>query len=129
MDASVVTLALVSTPAQPVDPGAAWVLIVGVLTPFLVSVVNQPGWSRQRRQIVAVAVSLLIGVGTVVIGGTVSNWSLAPSELVVVVAAVVGAAQAAYALIWKPTGAAGRVEAATSRSQPYEADPPAQHAA
>jgi hypothetical protein len=93
----------------------AWTLLVGAIVPVLVAVVNQPGWNATVRRIVAVGVSLVIGLGTVVAQG-LADFS--PAGALVTIAAVVGAAQAAYALIWKPSGTTDSVERATSRTTP-----------
>lgn len=88
----------------------AWALIVGAVTPFLVAVINQPGWSALVRRAVAVGVALILGVVTVAVQG-----GLSLSGGLVTVAAVLGASQAAYALVWKPTGVTSAVESATTR--------------
>lgn len=91
---------------------AAWSLIIGAITPFLVAVVNQPTWSSRQRQITAVVISILVGAVTVVVGGTVADWSLNLPNILTIIAAVVGAAQATYATIFnKPAKA---VEVKTS---------------
>lgn len=108
---------------QTIDPNASWALIVGAITPFLISVINNPRYSNQLRQAIAVGVSLVVGIITVVIGGTVLDWSLTLTNILFIIAGVVGAAQAFYSLVWKPTGVAPRVEAATSKNTELVAVP------
>lgn len=76
--------------------------------PILIAVVQQSRFSSQMRQIVAIVVAALGGVGTVLASGNfdVQNW-------LVTLVAVIGAAQASYALIFKPTGAAAVIERKT----------------
>ena len=40
----------------------AWMIILGVLAPLLAAIVNQPGWSTNRRRGVAVAVCGVLAV-------------------------------------------------------------------
>lgn len=91
---------------------ATWGTLIGLLSPLLVAFVQQPWWSNQYRQIVAVGVSALLGILTVVASGTfdVQNWLLT-------LVAVIGAAQTSYALVWKPTKVAKVIELKTSSGQ------------
>lgn len=87
----------------------SWGLILGVLSPILISVVQQPSWSGQVRTLVGVVVSLAIGVLTVLANGgaDLKDW-LATLALVLV------ASQATYRGIFKPSGAADAIEKVTS---------------
>ena len=40
----------------------AWMIILGVFAPFLAAIVNQPGWSKERRQAIAIAVCGVLAV-------------------------------------------------------------------
>lgn len=93
------------------DSSTAWALVVGALTPVLVAAVNQPRWTRQTRQVVAVVVAVLVGLVTVIVQGAAD---FSAEGAVITIAAVVGAAQAAYAVLWRPTGVAPAVMRATS---------------
>lgn len=108
---------------QTIDPSASWALIVGAVTPFLIAVINNPRYSNQLRQVIAVGVSLLVGIMTVIVGGFVLDWTLSLPNILFIISAVVGAAQAFYSLVWKPTGTAARVEAATSKDTELVAVP------
>ena len=96
---------------------AAWSLLVGALTPFLIAAVNRPTMTVQARQIVAAVISLLVGLITVILGGTIGDWTLSLNNGVIIMASVVGSAQLAYALIWKPTKIAEVVELATTPAE------------
>lgn len=87
---------------------ASWGVLVGALMPFLIAVVQQPAWSTRQRQVVALAASLVAGVGTVLASGTFD-----PQNWLVTLAVVVGAAQASYTLLKNP---ALKVEHLTSRN-------------
>lgn len=93
----------------------AWALILGAITPLLVSVVNQPRWTGLTRQLVMLGIALAVGLVNVIVQGLVIDWSLSFGNVLVILASVVGATQAAYTVLWKPTGIAGKVEAATSK--------------
>lgn len=108
---------------ENMDPSMAWTLLVGGLAPLLVAVVNQPRWSTQRRQIVAVAISLVLGFLSLVVGNVITDWSLTLPNVVFILSAVVGAAQATYTFVWKPSKAAPSLEAATSPAVKPEAEP------
>lgn len=88
---------------------ASWGALIGVVLPLLIAVLNQPRWTPQQRQLLAVGVSTVAGVGTVIASGNfdLQNW-------LVTIAAVIGAAQAAYAVLWKPTNIAPTIETKTS---------------
>ena len=93
------------------DNATAWALIIGAVLPFLIAVVNRPKWSGTVRQIVAVAISLAVGLVTVVVQGA-ADFTL--QGALVTLAAVVGAAQATYALVWKPSKIAPVLERVTT---------------
>lgn len=84
--------------------------LVGAFLPLLTAVVNNPRWTSQQRQIISALISLVVGVVVVVASG---NFD--PQNWIVTLVAVVGAAQAAYAFLWKPTKVAPAIETATSR--------------
>ena len=87
--------------------------VLSALAPLVVALLNRPSWSAGRKQLVALAVS----VGLAVVALAVTGGFTSGQDVATVVLAVVGATQAAYALVWKPTGVAPAVEAATSRDQ------------
>lgn len=92
-----------------IDHPAAWGLILGVLTPLLTSVVEQPQWSRRLRFAVAVLCAVAVGTLTVMAAGDVdlTNWLLT-------VGAVLAASQAAFHEFYKPAGVAQVIELKTA---------------
>lgn len=91
---------------------ASWALILGVLTPLIVSVVQQPQWSDRTRAVVSVVASVLIGVVTVLANGGIESGQ----TLLSVCALVFVASNTAYKTLWKPTGVSPAIERATSKS-------------
>lgn len=85
-------------------------LLVGVLTPAVVAVINHPIWEPQAKRIIAVVAAALLGVLTVIANGLFTDFEVTTANLVTAVLAVIGASQTAYALLWKPTGAADSIE-------------------
>lgn len=92
----------------------AWAIILGFVTPLITAVVKRPGMSKQAVQIISLIVAVVIGIGNLFVQGTLSNidWNLTTALASVV--AVIGASQAAYALLWKPTGVEPAIDSATS---------------
>lgn len=93
---------------------ALWGALFGMLVPFLVALVDQPEWSSQKRQIAALGVSVVAGMGTVLGSGDFD-----PTNWVATITAVVAASQASYTLLWKPTGTARKVQRATALNGPW----------
>lgn len=94
---------------ESVKDTASWAALIGAMLPLLIAVVNRPQWTAQMKQIIGIAVAAIGGIGTVLASGNfdAQNW-------LVTLVAVIGASQAAYALIWKPTKVAPKIEQATS---------------
>lgn len=93
----------------------AWSMLLGIITPFVVSVVKNPKWTAGRKRVVSVVIAAAIGTMNVLVSGAISNWADYTLQGVLVnLALVVGSGQAAYALLWKPTGVTDKVEVATS---------------
>lgn len=84
-------------------------LLVGAVSPLLTSVLQQPQWSKRVRIAVSGAVSIVIGFAIAAAAG-----QLDPGNLLGIIVAVYTAAEAFYQKLWKVTGVAGAVEAATS---------------
>lgn len=93
----------------------SWAVLLGLATPLIVSAVSNPRLSSQARRFLAIGIAVVVGVVNLAVQGAFETlaggltWETALSTLVL----VVGASQAAYALLWKPTGVADRVEGAT----------------
>lgn len=86
-----------------------WSALVGGFAPLLVAVIQQPSWSRQRRAIVTLIASLILGVGTAYFNTQLNGRGILSSVLVVAFAA-----WTSYLGLWKPTRVAPAIEAATS---------------
>ncbi|MBC9000516.1 hypothetical protein [Micromonospora aurantiaca (nom. illeg.)] len=92
----------------------SWALLLGVINPLLVSIVNQPQWSKSTRQAVAIAVAVALGVV-----GCLADGSISDGQTVLQVVAVVAvASHAAYKTIFSKV--APVVEEKTSRRQDYD---------
>lgn len=90
----------------------AWGLILGVLSPLLVSVVQQPKFTGPLRAVVALASAVVIGLLTVLAAGDFN-----PTDWLTTAAVVLVAAHTAYEGFWRPTGIAEEVEYRTSPSK------------
>jgi len=89
---------------------AMWALIVGFFLPHLLSVVQQPGWSKGLQSVITFAGSVAAAVGTVLIQNNGWNWhDWVSSTLLILVTAI-----ATYHGLWKPTGIAPAIEKSTS---------------
>ncbi len=78
---------------QTMTNAAAWGLILGVVTPYLTALVNQPQWSDQLRRGIALAVSVLVGLVNALVN---SQVEFGAESALASVAAVVIASQTAY---------------------------------
>lgn len=90
----------------------AIVASVGLLTPLLTAVVEQPQWSTRTRTALSVAVSIVVGIVTYI--GTHGLVLDSPAAVVAVVIGVILASAAAYQTLWQPSGIARAVEHRTS---------------
>lgn len=93
-------------------------LLVGVLTPAIVAIINHPVWEPQAKRIIAVVAAAVLGVLTIIANGMFSDFEVTAATVVTVVLAVIGASQTAYALLWKPTGAADKIETSINPGPP-----------
>jgi lysylphosphatidylglycerol synthetase-like protein (DUF2156 family) len=108
---------LAPTQAEIPSPGGAtnlemWTYIVGVVMPLIVALITQTHWERCTQALTAVAVCVVVGVGTCYFNGALDVRDLAASILRIFIAAI-----AAYYGFWKPTGIAPRLQAATTIPQ------------
>jgi hypothetical protein len=90
----------------------SWGLILGVLTPLVVSIIQQPRWSDPVRAIIHVVAAVVVGVVTVLANGQITDQS----TILTTIAVVLVASSAAYGYVWKPLGVAPKIERATSPS-------------
>lgn len=97
---------------ESVKDTASIAALIGGFLPLLIAVVNNPDWTPLRRQVTATIISFAVGVVFVLISG---NFD--PQNWLVTLVAVVGAAQATYALIWKPSSIGPKLELVTSRQR------------
>ncbi|WP_223731871.1 hypothetical protein [Streptomyces purpurogeneiscleroticus] len=86
-----------------------WALIIGFVSPLLISVVNRPQWSSAARASVQMAVSVLVGLGSAYFAGDFAGKDVISSILIASVSAI-----SAYKGIFKPTGASPTLERLTS---------------
>lgn len=89
---------------------ASWALILGVLTPLVVAVVQQPTWPQPVRAVISLLAAVIVGVVTVLANGGLSDTS----GWLGIIALVLVASQTAYRNLWKPLGVAPAIEGATS---------------
>lgn len=87
--------------------------ILGFLAPLLVAIVNQPKMSPLVRRIIAIVVSVVLALVAMLISGTFIVPT-DPRGIGITILAVIGIAQIAYGLVWKPAGLTDQLEAATS---------------
>lgn len=86
-----------------------WTLIVGFVTPLIVSVINQPSWSPMLKSAIAFVVAAVLGAVTAYFKGNFDGQTVLSSILLVIVTAI-----ATYQGFWKPTTIAPRLEHVTS---------------
>lgn len=91
---------------------AAAALIIGALLPFLVTFCKQDGWPKWANEIVTI---LACGAaGTLTVWATHGFAHFQVGNLLVVIAAVFVASQAAYAAYWKGTGTEAKLNRKSS---------------
>lgn len=88
---------------------ALWSGVVGFFLPLGVSVIQQPKWHDGAKAVVTFLLCLIAAAGTAYFEGKLTGQRFATSTLVVFVAAI-----SSYKGLWKPTGTAPKIEAATS---------------
>lgn len=88
---------------------AMWAVIVGFLSPLIISLVQQPSWSNMARSLVTFGYSIVVGAVTAYLNGALEGRSLVSTILLVMVTAI-----ASYQGFWKDAGAR-RIEQATSK--------------
>lgn len=97
-------------------------LVVGSLTPLVISLVQQPTLSTRTRKIVATSVSVVVGVLLAASTGDLTGIdNLADfTNLVGIVGAVWAAAETFFQKVWKPAGVTDTLEQVTSPWVPRE---------
>ena len=92
----------------------AWAVLLGFITPLIVAVVKRPGMSKQAVQILSLVAAVAIGVINILVQGVMNNFSWSVDGVLLALVAVVGASQAAYVALWKPTGVEPKIDTLTS---------------
>lgn len=91
---------------------AALALVIGFVTPLVISVVQQPRLVKWQRTAVAVAASVVLGGLTAYAAGMFDD----AKSVVTVIVVLYTASETFYQKLWKQTGLAGAIEAKTSPS-------------
>lgn len=86
---------------------------VGAVLPLLTAVVQRPAWSAKWKKVVAVAVAVVGGVGTVAAHGGLAQLQHG-HVTVATLLGVLAASQTTYDLVWKPSNLAPMIEALTT---------------
>lgn len=86
-----------------------WALLVGFVLPLVISALEQSTWSNGIRSAVAFVVCVIAGGITAWIAGDFDTNDIVTAALIVLTTAL-----ATYKGLWKPTGIAPKIEAATS---------------
>jgi hypothetical protein len=89
-------------------PVALWLMAVGFFSPPIIAVIQQSRWSPRRQSVIAFLFYLVVAAVTAWLNGIFSAVGLVTAILVVFVIA-----STAYKNLWKPTGIAPAIEAAT----------------
>lgn len=98
-------------------------LILGIVTPLVVSAISNPAYSKTKRQLIAIGAAIVIGFLNMIVQGIAFNWSWTFGGVIANLALVAGASQAAYAVLYHPTGVAKKLEVATSKNPAPPAPP------
>lgn len=88
---------------------AMWSLIVGFLSPIVISLIQQPRWSDGVRAFVAFIFCAVAGIPTAYFAGDLEGKDYVTSGLLILVTAITS-----YRNFWKPTAIAPSIEASTS---------------
>ena len=86
-------------------------LLIGFVLPLVISVIQQPSWSKPLRAWVTLAVCVITGFLIVYTTGQLNGKSLVTSILIVLVAAL-----ATYSKFWKPSSLSPVIEQRTAIS-------------
>lgn len=88
---------------------AMWAIIVGFLTPPVLSIIQQPTWATHVRAVLTFIWCAVAGAGTAYFTGAFNGRSVITCILLVLVSAI-----ATYKGLWKATGISPAIESATS---------------
>lgn len=104
------TYVVLALPHIDLADTVSWGVLLGVFTPLLTAIVQRPTWSRPKRTVIAVVISIVLGLLTCLADGTLGQ----AETVLATVAAVVLASATAYKTLWQPVGVAGTIELATT---------------
>lgn len=101
---------------DPMGNLAMWNLIIGFLSAtFVLPVIQQPTWSPAKRAGVTFFYSVVVGLGTAYFTGAFSHLTDVSAGVTSVLLTLV-AAISSYKGFAQPTGVAGAIEDATSKT-------------
>jgi hypothetical protein len=89
-------------------PVALWLLVAGFVSPLVIAVIQQSRWSARRQSIVAFCFYVVVAAVTAWLAGIFTTAGVIVAVLVIFVTA-----GNSYKLLWKPTGVAPAIQAAT----------------
>lgn len=89
-------------------PVALWLLTVGFFSPLVIAVIQQSRWSPRRQSVVAFCFYVAVAAVTAWLAGIFNTAGIIVAILVIFVTA-----GNSYKLLWKPTGVAPAIQAAT----------------
>lgn len=89
---------------------ALWAALLGLLTPLVTAIAQQPGWSKPVRTVVGVLVSAAVAVVTLLSTGQITDLAVTAPTLLLVIAV----AQVSYKTLWQRTGVTDLIEVGTS---------------
>lgn len=87
-----------------------WGALLGVVTPLVTAVAQQPYFTKRVRTALGVSASAVVGLLTVLANGELQN---APATVTTVVTVIL-AAEVAYRNVWQPSGLTDSIEWATA---------------
>ncbi|MGW7247685.1 hypothetical protein [Streptomyces decoyicus] len=97
-----------------------WAAVLGFLSPPVIAIVQQPRFAGPLKGVVMLLWAAIVGLGTAYFNGQFSGPSITSCMLMAVL--VIGVA---YHTLWRPSGIAPRIEAATSSGGRQQSGPQA----
>lgn len=98
---------------EKATPLQNWQVIAGLVLPGILALVIQTGWSRSLQATVSMGAAMAVSV----VAALLSDGSFVVPEVIVRGLETFAVAITMYYGLWKPTGIAPKIEAATSRTQ------------
>lgn len=90
---------------------ALWATIVGILSPAVISSLTQAKWSARTKALVALSFYVAAAAVTAYFSGMFNTTGIVTAIMIVFIFG-----HTSFKAGWKPTGAADKIEAATSIS-------------